>query len=167
MRRLSIIVLFLSFAFVSCNSKSNVAYFNSVELLALFPETKNIDSSLQILSADLNKQLAVKQQSLQKEFTSFVRDSSSLSADVKELRRSSLVSLNNAVQEFQNQANQTLNNKRTELTGPLFKKINDAVSEIAKSKGYSVVFDSGVTPFVYKNESDDILPALKLKLGVK
>ena len=48
------------------------------------------------------------------------------------------------------------------------KNAQDAINAVAKEKGYSYIFDS--TPggtLIFAQESDDILPLVKAKLGIK
>lgn len=168
MKKLTSILFFLIIILlVGCTNKPRIAYFNSGDLLNLIPETKTIDSTLKSLSKDLNSQFNSKQEKFLIKYNAFIEDSLTFKADVKELKRQELVMLQDDAKTFQENANKQLNSKRTELTTPFFKKINDLVAEIAKEKGYDYVLDSGTTPFIYKKESEDILPILKQRLGLK
>ena len=41
------------------------------------------------------------------------------------------------------------------------------LAKLAKEKGYTYVFDSGVGVLLYSNDSDDIMPLVKEKLKLK
>jgi outer membrane protein len=57
--------------------------------------------------------------------------------------------------------------KQGELLQPVFTKAEKAIEDVAKEKGLLYVFDIGPKVILYKsNESMDILPFVKTKLGI-
>lgn len=57
--------------------------------------------------------------------------------------------------------------KRQELLLPIFEKVQTAVDDLAKEKGYLMVFDSSVfNTLLFAAETDDLMPMLKAKLGI-
>ncbi|MCD6355563.1 MAG: OmpH family outer membrane protein, partial [Prolixibacteraceae bacterium] len=58
--------------------------------------------------------------------------------------------------------------KQSELLQPVFDKAEKAIAEVAKEKGLIYVFDIGPKVVLYKsNQSIDIMPMVKAKLGIK
>ena len=59
--------------------------------------------------------------------------------------------------------------KQGELLEPIIVKAQDAVKEVSKAGGYTVVYDTSVNAVAYFDEAvvTDILPAVKTKLGIK
>jgi outer membrane protein len=57
--------------------------------------------------------------------------------------------------------------KKEELYSPIIKKAEDAINQIAKEKSYSYIFDTSVGAVLFAQDSDDILPIVKTKLGLK
>ena len=53
----------------------------------------------------------------------------------------------------------------------LFKPISDralkAIEDVAKEKGYQYVFDKARGGLLYAGDTDDVLPFVKTKLGLK
>jgi outer membrane protein len=71
------------------------------------------------------------------------------------------------IQNYQQTAQQQLQTKQTELLKPVFDKAEKAVADVAKEKGLIYVFDIGTKVVLYKsNDSMDILPFVKTKLGI-
>jgi outer membrane protein len=60
-----------------------------------------------------------------------------------------------------------MDKKRTELFQPIIKKATDAINGVAKEKGYTYVLDSSAGTILFSTESDDLMPAVKTKLGLK
>ena len=75
--------------------------------------------------------------------------------------------LEQRIQDFQDSAQQSLQKKKEEIYTPIIKKAEDAIKGIAKEKGYSYIFDTSVGVVLFAQESDDILPQVKTKLGLK
>jgi len=64
-------------------------------------------------------------------------------------------------------AQQQLQQKQAELLTPVFDKAEAAIEEVAKEQGLIYVFDVGPQVVLYKsNQSVDILPMVKQKLGI-
>ena len=70
------------------------------------------------------------------------------------------------ITETQEKAQEELTAKRTELYQPVFKKAEDAVKAVAKEKGYAYVFDVSQPGVVYFDGGEDLLNAVKTKLGI-
>ena len=50
------------------------------------------------------------------------------------------------------------------LYSPIVQKAQEAIKSVAKTNGYTYIFDSGVGSILYAEESDDILPLVKAYL---
>ena len=70
-------------------------------------------------------------------------------------------------QDYQGTAQQQVEAKGNELTKPLVDKARAAIAAIAKEKGYTYVLNSSQTDLIVSPDADDLLPAAKLKLGLK
>jgi outer membrane protein len=70
------------------------------------------------------------------------------------------------IQEFQQSAQENMRKKEAELLKPIIEKAKNAISQVAKEAGYSYVFDSSTSGFLYKPESDNVIALVKKKLGI-
>ena len=68
---------------------------------------------------------------------------------------------------FQQTAQESIQKKKEEIYGPILKKAEDAIKEIAKEKSYSYIFDTSLGTVIYAQDSDNILALVKAKLGLK
>ena len=71
------------------------------------------------------------------------------------------------MQDYQNNAQQQVDAKRQELGKPLIDKATAAVNAVAKEKGYAYVLDSSQVSLLVSPDADDLMAAVKLKLGLK
>lgn len=70
--------------------------------------------------------------------------------------------------KYEQQISIDLEKKRQELLGPLIQQARDAIDAVAKEKGYKMVFDSSLfNALLFTEESTDLLPAVKAKLGIE
>jgi outer membrane protein len=76
--------------------------------------------------------------------------------------------LQQRMQNFQQSAEQTLSTRGTELFKPIQDKAIKAVTDVAAENGFTYIFDTAGGAVVYTSpDSQDILPLVKTKLGLK
>ena len=104
------------------------------------------------------------------EYTKQVSDKNSTMSDsVRQLKEKELNDLKTRYDEFVQVSQQDMQKKQGELLEPIIVKAQDAVKEVSKAGGYTVVYDTSVNAVAYFDEAvvTDILPAVKTKLGIK
>ncbi|MBK9338659.1 MAG: OmpH family outer membrane protein [Lewinellaceae bacterium] len=53
------------------------------------------------------------------------------------------------------------------LYKPILERVNTAMQDVAKENAYLIVFDSSTQILLYGDESLDVTPLVKAKLGLK
>lgn len=86
---------------------------------------------------------------------------------IRKAKEKEIQDLGGRIQDFQESAQTSVQKKKEEVYSPIIKKAEDAIKAVAKDKGYTYVFDSGVGVLLYSNDSDDIMPLVKEKLKLK
>ena len=56
--------------------------------------------------------------------------------------------------------------KREELYQPILDKVNNTIKKYGEDNGYTMIFDTSVGGILHGTESDNLLAALKTKLGI-
>ena len=142
-------------------------HINSADLLAMMPEVKKADSSLQLYQKSLEDQ----NQTMITEYQQKVQDYQSLPATttdaVKEVKQQEIQDLQTRIQQFQSSAQEKLQNKKEEIYSPILKKAEDAIKEVAKTSGYAYVFDTSAGAVIYAQDSDNLMDLVKKKLALK
>jgi len=95
-----------------------------------------------------------------------------LGAEASEVRRNAKITelqeLQQRIQNYQMTAQQQIQQKQAELLSPVFDKAEQAIEEVGKEQGLLYVFDIGSQVVLYRsNQSIDILPMVKQKLGIE
>ena len=75
--------------------------------------------------------------------------------------------LENGLNQFERNGIKLLQLRRDEYMSPLYKKLNDVISQIAKEKGYSQILTINGNQFAYVDEKHDITLMVLAKLGIK
>ena len=152
----------------STGTKSKVGYINTNELWALMPEKDIADQQLKKMETEMVTFLQNEQKSLQEGVVAFQRDSATMSRLVKNQTYQKLVQQQENLQKLPEEANKELVAKQEELYKPIRTKMQDAIDKVAAENGYDFIMDAAFGNIVYvKNEGDDIIPLVKVKLGLK
>jgi len=90
-----------------------------------------------------------------------------MSSIIKQTKEKEILDLQRRIQEFQQTAQEDLQNKENELTAPIIEKARNAVRDVAKENGYTFIFNSTEGLLLYTEPADDIMALVKKKLGLK
>ncbi|MDQ0108626.1 outer membrane protein [Chitinophaga terrae (ex Kim and Jung 2007)] len=154
-------------SFTAVKAQSKTGYVNFQELILMMPETKVANDSLSILETRLNSDL----QDLVKEYTRKVKELDSLGSKLSpvmiETRTSEIRNAEANIQRYKETAAQTLNDKEHALLAPIMDKAKKALKAVANEKGYTLVIDNSKDAVLVSAETDDLMPAVKVKLGLK
>ena len=86
---------------------------------------------------------------------------------IRSTKEKELSDLGQRIQDFQQTAQESIQKKKEEIYGPILKKAEDAIKEIAIEKQYSYILDTSVGTVIYAQEGDNIMALVKTKLGIK
>ena len=163
------LVIILAFSLSGFSqSKLKFGHLNSNDLFALMPEKEAAQKTLQEYSKQLEDQLVAMQDELEKKYNDYTANSATLSDMIKKTKEEELTSMQQRIQTFQQSAQTELQKKESELLQPIIEKAKKAIEEVSKENGYTYVFDTGTGTLLYwPKDSDDILPLVKTKLGIK
>ncbi|MBN2669717.1 MAG: OmpH family outer membrane protein [Bacteroidales bacterium] len=149
-------------------TKQKFGHINSNDLLMAMPDNKQASDALKAHSKELENQLMAMQAELEQKYNDYLTKKDSLSPLIQKTKESELNDLNMRIQSFQQTAQQDLQQKEAELMQPIIEKARNAIREVSKEKEYTYVFDTSTGALVFwPEESDDILPLVKAKLGIQ
>lgn len=163
------------FLFLACSlfigsaafAQAKFGYINSDELLSIMPEVKRADSSLQLFAKSYQDQLEQMGKEYQKKVQDFQAQEKAMTEAVKEVKVKEIQQLEERIQSTQQSAQEKVAKKKEELYSPILEKADKAIKEVAKTNNYDYVFDASRGNILYAKESDNILPLVKTKLGIK
>ncbi|MES2690472.1 MAG: OmpH family outer membrane protein [Bacteroidota bacterium] len=143
------------------------AYIDFQELMQMMPEYKKATTDMEAFSKTLQDELKKMSEEFEKKYTDFQKQAATMSEAIKGLREKELRDMQGRIQDFQESAQDDARKKEAELLKPIIEKAKTTIGTVAKEGGYAYVFDSSPgTPLLYKPEGDNIMAAVKKKLGI-
>lgn len=169
MKNLFLVAVFTTISMASTLTAQKYGHLNFGNLVALMPETKSADETL----AQYQKQLIAEGEKMvekfQEDYGEFVKKAQSGTMTPKDQQEKQLA-LQKRQQEiiaYEQEVMEKVDKRRQELLEPIINKAQQAIDEYAKANGYAMIFDTSVfNAVLYARESDDLLPAIKAKLGL-
>lgn len=158
-------------AFAFAQAPVKIGYTNVDYVMSQMPESKQIEADLKSYSAQLENQLKSKYAEFEAKGQAYQKGAATMTDVVKADKEKELMSLRSSIEEFQKNADQSLQKKQQQLMEPALDKLQKAIDDVAKENGYTYVFNSdagyGTTPVLLHGPEDGNISDLVLKkMGV-
>jgi outer membrane protein len=147
------------------SSAQKIGYISADEIIVMMPEAARVDTQLNQFQQSLYQNAQDKQAELNEAVAKFYKDSATMSASLKEVKRKDL---QGKVQELSGEEQRIQNlfeQKRQELSLPIQRKLQDAIQEVAKENGYTYVFPREA--LLVMPPADDLSSLVRKKLGLR
>ncbi|MDP4129632.1 MAG: OmpH family outer membrane protein [Bacteroidota bacterium] len=154
------------FAGSPLHAQMKMGYIDVNELIREMPEFKKADTSLADFQSALNQNFDdMKREFSEKDSLLSSKDTVKYTKAQIEIKRRQLGELYLKIQGYQQQAGQQYQQKQQDLLGPVQKKAQEVVQQVAKENGYTYVFLKDA--LLVSPPAEDLLPIVKKKLGLK
>jgi len=135
-------------------------------LIQVMPESKTAQTEMTNFQGDIEEIFGGMQTELQQKYTEFEQLGEAASEVKRNAKITEIQDLQQRIENYRNTAQQQIQQKQAEVLQPIYEKAQNAVEEVAKEQGLIYVFD--VNAVLYKsNQSVDLLPLVKTKLGIE
>lgn len=163
-----LITILIGATTLSAQAQPKYGHMNLGNLLELLPDTKKANVAMKVYTDSLSVKDSVMTKAFQEAYAALEKDYNAgiLTPVQAQTRQEELKKQQESIQKFEQDAQQMAAAKREQLLTPILAKVEGAIKEVAKEKGYLMIFDtsSGVTLFAA--ESDDVTALVKQKLGL-
>ncbi len=165
-RKLFVAVILIT-AFSTVQAQK-VGHIDSELLLKAMPETKAMEVELKKVQqtyADEYNSQAASYDAKVKKYTA----EAPTQTDVKnEERRLEVAGIQQKIQKYSQTASEEIQKKQFDLLKPIVEKAQQAVKDVAAEKGFIYIFDSSPGKgLIVFDQGEDLLPAVKTKLGIQ
>ncbi len=143
-----------------------VAHIDSEQLLMAMPETKAMEDELKKVQQTYADEYNAQATALQAKLKKYDAEAPTQTDAKNEERRVEVEGLKNKIQKYAQTADQEIQKKRFDLLKPIVEKAQKAVSDVAAEKGIKYVLDSSPGKGLIVFEGEDLMPAVKAKLGI-
>jgi outer membrane protein len=149
------------------NAQSKIGYINFTALVQSMPKFKTVQTQIDVYQKQFIDQLTAMNTEYQTKGKEYQAQQATMTDAVRTTKQAELQDIQKRMQDLQTSAQQQVDAKSNELFKPLSDEAHTTVSAVAKEKGYNYVFDSSQINMIVSPEGDDLLPAVKAKLGLK
>ena len=163
MKKITLLTL-LGFLTLTSLSQNKFGYIDSQELLILMPERKIAETEIQTFAKSLEGQLASMTAEYQEGVQEYQSNEATYSDLVKQDKVAEISGLEQRIQAFQQNAQQSLQEKEQELLEPILSKARKAIEDVATEGNFTYIFDKSQGSILYAKESENILALVKKKL---
>ncbi|MFY0253315.1 OmpH family outer membrane protein [Chitinophaga sp. 30R24] len=152
---------------VNAMAQSKVAHINAQALVSSMPEAKKAETDLQTYAQGLEGDGKALVDEYTKKMKEFDDKAATMTDNMKEIKGREIQDAQKRIQDYRDSAEQKVQAKQQELLKPIYDKARKAIEDVAKEKGYGYVIDSSAGLLLVSPPADDILAAVKAKLGIK
>ena len=166
----AVVALFLMLN-LNANAQSTlkIGYTNVEYILSLMPEAKQIQQELTDYQSILRTQIQAKVEEFQKRAGTYQQNAASMSDIARQAEERELQSMQTNLQQFQQDAENSMQKKQVDLLQPAYAKIEKAIKEVRVEAGYTHIFSSdigGAAILLDARPEDDISDLVLKKLGI-
>ncbi|MCE3226530.1 MAG: OmpH family outer membrane protein [Bacteroidetes bacterium] len=140
------------------------AYISLDSLVSTMPETKVAQKVLTDFRTVLEQEVIAMQAEFDAKYKDYLEKKDSYSEAVRVNKETELQQLNKRIEDFKVKANEDIQRKYAELSGPIVAKAKKGIATVAKELGYKSVLDSTPGNVLYMDPSDNIFTQVKKKL---
>ncbi len=168
MKKTLILIAVCLFAFGgSAVAQKNIklGHINSQELLQIMPGRDSVQNVLQSELTELESTLQAMKTELEKLYNDYQANQSGWTELIRSTKQREIQDMGARMQEFQENAQKQLQDREAALTKPIVDRAKKAIEDVAREGGYTYIFDGAA--LLYSQDSEDIMPLVKKKLGLK
>ncbi len=145
-------------------------HINKEELIQKMPEFDSARVQLERYRTELVNYLESMSDELEKKNDAYTREGKNLTPAIKQVREQELADLNRRIQEFQNAAQDQLQEKQVALIQPVYTKVEQAIKDVGKENDFLYIFntsDAGMLSYFDESKSTDVTFLVKARLKLK
>lgn len=154
------------FVAASAFAQTKTGYVNTTELIQLQPAMDTVRTQLESAQKETYETYQAMIEEYQTKATTFQQKQASWTPAIKESKQKELNEIGNRIQEFEQSANQDLQQMQQVLQAPIYQKVNEEIQKLAKAKGLAFVFDIASVLYIDPAQSIDLTPELRIILGI-
>ena len=167
MKKILVFVLALGLAFNLNAQNVKIGYTNADYILSLMPEAKEVQSTIQAYEKQFSNSIQQKVQDFQQKVATYQQNMNTMTEQVRADKEMELQGLQQSLQKFQQDAEQSIVKKQQELYSPLYEKIQNAINKVAEENGYTHVFRMEALLYTSDETTGDMSDLVLRKLGVE
>ena len=139
---------------------------NFQELLMLAPEMDAAREAIAASQKEAEETYSAMVEEYQGKMSQYQQKQATWTAAIRESKERELMEIQNRIQEFQQSISQELQQQQNQLTAPIQEKVTKAITDIAKAKGLTAVFDLSQALYLDETKVIDLTPDARKALNI-
>jgi outer membrane protein len=160
-----VLIVALAFACTFSIQAQKLGHTNIQDLLMVLPERAEAETQIQNLAKTLESRLSTMTAEYQTKVQQYQTDQATMSNTIKESEARSIMELEQRISEFQQNAQQEIQQKENDLLTPMINKLTKAIEDVGKNNNFTYIFDTSSGSVLYKG-GEDVTPLVKTQLGL-
>ncbi|WP_062300877.1 OmpH family outer membrane protein [Roseivirga seohaensis] len=170
-RKLLLATSLFLMAMTAWSQEFKVGYTSIDAIVFSMPEIPQINADLQVYQKQLASQVESKQKTIDAKIAEYQKlaQQPTVSPTVMQEKETEIRKLQADFANFSQKADESLSNKSNNLFNPIYVKVQNAIEEVRKEKGYGMILNAGTDTggiVLAAREEDNITKAVFEKLGV-
>jgi outer membrane protein len=165
--KLKIIGICIAFLSTFAIAQTKVGTIDSDYIVNLMPEGQIVVKRSQNYGLKLDSSFSIKLKEFQAKVDNFKKNETILGVLAKKTAVKEITELEAEVKKYQENGQKLMQLKREELMRPLYKKLSDAIKEVAKANNYTQILTITGNQFAYIDNKFDITELVMDKLNIK
>ena len=161
------LLMFLPFS-VMAEGSLKIGVFNAQEVITSMPEYNAAMTELENMNLKYQTDAKKLQEEFEKKYQEYASTAETLDAAIKQYKETELARLQQSIQEFAANADNTLKKKNQELMAPIATKIQQAIKKVGDENGFTYIIDNSanIVPYV-SPKAENVLPLIKKALNIQ
>lgn len=149
------------------NGQTKVGTVNSEYIIGKMPQMKQVIERVNNYAQKLDSTFAVKATDYKTKIEAFNAVEKTLTEADRKVKINEITGLENDMNSFRKNGSQLIQLRKDEYLRPLYKKVAELITEIAKANGYTQILTTSGNEFAFIDEKFDITKQVLDKLGIK
>jgi len=155
------------FVCLTITAQTKVGTVNSELIISKMPQLAKANERIKRYTNKLDSTFQIKVKNYDAKVAEYNKVIKTISEDNKKIKYNELLNLDKDLKMFQENGTKILQVTRDDFMRPLYKKVSEVISQIAKEKGYTQILTTSGNEFAYIDEKFDITKLVLTKLGIK
>ncbi len=166
---LAVCAMFILGSGTTSFAQVKIGHINSAEILQLMPERDSAAKKFDKFNAEITKNYESMTVAVNNLIDTYTKQKDSLSSFIQKAKEAEIIDMQGKIENFKQVAQQELQKKQDELMAPISDKLKKAIKEVAEANKFTYVIEGGpgILLYISEDESLNLLPLVKAKLGLK
>jgi outer membrane protein len=142
-----------------------LGFINTADLMEAMPEYNKAIDELKAYQKTFQDQGQAMIKEYQSKIEAYQKEEATMTDVIKEIKQKEIGDLQNRLQDLNDSMGEKMDAKQKELMQPIMDKARKAIEAVGKENGYQYIYDAA--GLLYAQDSDNVLPLVKAKLGLK